>query len=591
MLLKYVVLSILIAVVSSKSDSFHEELLLKPLDNGKVYTYFQFTTLWNKSIETGNFDHCHLFPHALVEIIQTYEVQEIHISLTEGLWKHRYWGYSIAEAPPGAELWVWFKPGTVNIDKKWKGLTAALSGLLCASFNFIDQVNSVCPKLSFRPKGIESQQPLNTSRLRYATLPREIVCTENLTPWKKLLPCDSNKGISSLLNARYIHNTNYHSIGVHFRQICANGDCTKTKIELQQTVSLVYDLVILGGSLNEWSVRKLFGIGFFGACPVADSTDIFIDISDDNTELQQNPDEILTIVKGGQIIKYAVFNLESFSNLYVKNIQQKLPPRTPILHANRYIKEYGKEIGGIVTKIYNNHREPIDVIYFENIPWFVPIYYHTLKITSGSRIIKPKKTHYIPGKIRTRPYYLEVAFTLPPRSVTEISIDFDYMFLKWQEYPPDANHGFYVGSAVITAALPYARNYYSLPRTVSLIRESFNVSHSDGYIVQLRTESFILSLPTPDFSMPYNVICLSCTVVALAFGPIHNITTKRLRLSKQTNKSKLKMLFDLKFLFSNLKMLLDFKFLFGKLKTLFSKIFFLRRSTDSSPKVITEKKE
>lgn len=27
--------------------------------------------------------------------------------------------------------------------------------------------------------------------LRYATLPREIVCTENLTPWKKLLPCGS----------------------------------------------------------------------------------------------------------------------------------------------------------------------------------------------------------------------------------------------------------------------------------------------------------------------------------------------------------------------------------------------------------------
>lgn len=40
----------------------------------------------------------------------------------------------------------------------------------------------------------------------------------------------------------------------------------------------------------------------------------------------------------------------------------------------------------------------------------------------------------------------------------------------------------------------------------------------------------IITLPTPDFSMPYNVICLACTVVALAFGPLHNITTKSLRL-------------------------------------------------------------
>ena len=39
-----------------------------------------------------------------------------------------------------------------------------------------------------------------------------------------------------------------------------------------------------------------------------------------------------------------------------------------------------------------------------------------------------------------------------------------------------------------------------------------------------------MSLPTPDFSMPYNVICLACTVAALAFGPIHNITTKSLVL-------------------------------------------------------------
>ena len=30
--------------------------------------------------------------------------------------------------------------------------------------------------------------------------------------------------------------------------------------------------------------------------------------------------------------------------------------------------------------------------------------------------------------------------------------------------------------------------------------------------------------------MPYNVICLACTVAALAFGPLYNITTKQLVL-------------------------------------------------------------
>ena len=49
-------------------------------------------------------------------------------------------------------------------------------------------------------------------------------------------------------------------------------------------------------------------------------------------------------------------------------------------------------------------------------------------------------------------------------------------------------------------------------------------------MVQLYTEALLVNLPTPDFSMPYNVICLTCTVIALAFGPLANITTKGLTL-------------------------------------------------------------
>merc|ERR1711879_369664 len=49
-------------------------------------------------------------------------------------------------------------------------------------------------------------------------------------------------------------------------------------------------------------------------------------------------------------------------------------------------------------------------------------------------------------------------------------------------------------------------------------------------VVTLYSETLLVTLPTPDFSMPYNVICLACTVAALAFGPIHSITTKTLVL-------------------------------------------------------------
>lgn len=76
---------------------------------------------------------------------------------------------------------------------------------------------------------------------------------------------------------------------------------------------------------------------------------------------------------------------------------------------------------------------------------------------------------YLPGKERKSPYYLELIMRLPPHSVTKVSIDMDYLFLKWQEYPPDANHGFYMEPAVVTALLPIARNYTALPLDGSTI--------------------------------------------------------------------------------------------------------------------------
>lgn len=41
------------------------------------------------------------------------------------------------------------------------------------------------------PDGLLSPSGTDHYFLRYAVLPREVVCTENLTPWKKLLPCSS----------------------------------------------------------------------------------------------------------------------------------------------------------------------------------------------------------------------------------------------------------------------------------------------------------------------------------------------------------------------------------------------------------------
>lgn len=411
--------------------------------------------------------HCHLFPRSLGEIIARYQIEELHLSLTEGLWRHINWGYPVVDAPPGAEMYAWFSKDSKDVDFQWKELSETLSGLFCSSLNFIDSSNSLKPELSFRPSGISYNEHTNSSFIRYATLPREIVCTENLTPWKKLLPCDSKKGLSTLLNSGRLHNTNYHSLGIHFRSVCGDDKCNSKVFELKQTMSLVYDPEIVGS--RDWSVQKLFGQGLSSPCPLATSSHVYVDISSNISNpfiLTPAYDELETSLRGGSHISLAVYNLSKVKSMFNIAAIHTTPNKVmahipPPLHISRYIAGYGQERGALISYVTNNHWKPIDIVFMENIPWFLPVYLKTLKIMNKGEQIFPKSKHYIPGKGKSRPYHLEFTVRLPPKSITTVSIDFDYVFLKWQEYPPDANHGFYVGSAVVSAMLPVAKNYTS----------------------------------------------------------------------------------------------------------------------------------
>lgn len=477
-------------------------------------------------------ENCHLFPRALGEILNRHQVLELHISLTSGLWKYEQWGYPVVDASPGVELWAWFKNDVKDIDTQWKDMVAALSGLFCASLNFIEAANSYSPYYSLKPTSAFKDQ-INSTQLRYAALPREVVCTENLTPWKKLLPCGAKRGVASLLNSGHIHNNRYHSLGLKFRQICSTAYCKKPIVEVRQTVSLIYDQRIL--SSRNWSLRQLFGQGLFDSCPVASSSSIYVDLSLNQSlpfSLAPRPHEIVKSIRGGDkrnLAKYDVKKIRRVLNIELSFKKKDVVSvsTAPLLHASQYISTYGQESGYIVDKIHNNYWYSLDVVLFKNIPWYLPVYLHTLEIMSNGEEVTPLHIYYQPGMCRMRPYHLELLLRLPARSVTMVSLNFEYMFLRWQEYPPDANHGFYIGSSIVTARLPNARNYTGLPTAGSLMASTFNTSQP-GYPVYVRTESILLTLPTPDFSMPYNVICLACTVVALAFGPLHNITIKKM---------------------------------------------------------------
>lgn len=107
-----------------------------------------------------------------------------------------------------------FRHVSISIDERWKGLRNALSGLFCASLGSLDEQRTTSPAQSFDPEGMLPDWGI-PHRIRHATLPSENVCTENLTPFLKLLPCKSLSGIASLLNPHRLFDADWHGMGVH----------------------------------------------------------------------------------------------------------------------------------------------------------------------------------------------------------------------------------------------------------------------------------------------------------------------------------------------------------------------------------------
>ena len=199
------------------------------------------------------------------------------------------------------------------------------------------------------------------------------------------------------------------------------------------------------------------------------------------------------------------------------NVEPLVKPETPPLYAERSSTGHGAERGGVRTILTNpSPDQEVEFVYMESLPWFMRIYLHTLKTQVVEGAVKNGKgdivqeVYYRPALDRARGTQLEVKMRIPPASTVFLTYDFEKSILRYTEYPPDANRGFDVAAAVVTITSPKAAGS----------RSRFATSN-------LRTTTLLLSLPTPDFSMPYNVIIFTSTAIALAFGGMFNILVRR----------------------------------------------------------------
>lgn len=200
------------------------------------------------------------------------------------------------------------------------------------------------------------------------------------------------------------------------------------------------------------------------------------------------------------------FNIVLAKPTSVNEAQIHVKPDTPLLYAERSFTGHGQQHGGVQAILSNPSDTDVEFVYMESLPWFMRIYLHTLSTrisssTSDNATDIIKEVYYRPALDRTRGTQLEVLMRIPPYCTVFLTYDFEKAILRYTEYPPDANRGFDVAASVITTLHPKKSN--------------------------LRTTSLLLYLPTPDFSMPYNVIIFTSTAIALAFGGLYNILVRR----------------------------------------------------------------
>jgi GPI-anchor transamidase subunit T len=518
-------------------DKYDEILRFTPLPDGRIITTFQF----NISTDTSDIknNEYNLFPKSFGQILATTNVKTLSLILTKGSWDRNNFGDLEPSfiGPPGAELRATFFNKTLTqskseivVDKreKWKQLKAALGGIFCASLSTIDKTTTITGTRYVYPDQF------------YGMLQREMLCTENLVPLIKLLPCRSNAGLATLLAPTTVFQADFTSIGVNV-QVDANG----------RLIMSMNTILILNHAENVLIHNRQESI----PCPCATSSTIQVN-KPKWAEIQvasiiatkqmngesDNISKIITVSREPDQIScnsncylYDAFKNMSLSVMHgiPRDWQQLLIPalmvKNPLI-VQRSLAGTGRVKGGLVTKITNIGGNDVEIKYLDILPWYLQVYSHTLIVKLNDRIIangawrlwplknvnRNKRHPHIfvtPASREGPPSKIECLLTLKPGDSFSVEIQYLLMFLQFEKFPPDANRGFDIPSAVIQVRQVESGNREGGDET-----KHWNTVYTSGLMIEM---------PYPDFSMPYNVVTLTSTLMAFIGGTILNMLRRR----------------------------------------------------------------
>jgi GPI-anchor transamidase subunit T len=680
-----------------QNEEFNERLTIRPHEDQTTLVQFDFDTTTHvlaSSVSTqSSWRDFDIFPRALGEVLSSLGVSDMRLTLANGIWQASKWGAcdqthdmtvssrtsaqaqqshiphrSLSRcAAAGAQLWTEF--GMLDALAKqvtrgarddvvrskaeaWIQLQHALGGLFCSSLGSIGWNHTALLRCDHDPAACRSSgtNVRSTHHIRghdmrkafrfYGELAREAVCTENLTPWSKLLPCGAHKGIATLLDPLVLFDSAFQSISMETAVDCIVQSDTSKYVsrdlakclrlgkhpQTAHTTMLRYRLrlsvaaVMPSTSLNKHhtSRQPMQSNADSGTCAhgasrhsttdviphhriqlVRESTGAYHDRADKPlracglAQTSQVRIEFMPwfrrFAKRSGIPMYAIMkcmtgkkvlptitsssatfdlgaeatvDMHNFgfdwtrcdANLTAVEAARSADPCFETISriiSNRYIVGDDQRFGKLVVRVTNTHPHRTMAVHgSEILPSYLRVYFHSISASlsgddgietlahihfagtprtsslSNSSPDVPRVTIYAshPGSlIRTTRHSLKPSLdpmmnieelqlnatqiewhtTIPAGCEIRLVIAFEKVFGTIVSFPPDVHRG-----SDIPAGLLRYRIIQNAPT---------------GTWYRTVTNPLLVYLPSPDFSMPFNVIAFTSTALAFFFGSMFNV--------------------------------------------------------------------
>ncbi|CAE7623163.1 Pigt [Symbiodinium sp. CCMP2456] len=378
--------------------------------------------------------------------------------------------------------------------------------------------------------------------VRLASLPYEPVCTENLTPWLKLLPCGRHRGLAALLASLVLPAAEAPLLSLSL---------VTTRDELSTVISASLDVVLpsssedRAASLPDW--LKSFTERQVDHCPAAASSEIALWSPGDVPEIIQRLAESRVQPAGpgfrGQVSVFptrVLSQVENMAQLFMGFPEEARTTSKGLRVMRDMLSQEGRSerTHGRYLLRLSNHGTGRHVRFLDQLPFFIRPLWHTIRAVwrsdnsdevlelAGADALRHLALTFTASDGLRSPTDLSLTVDLSPGSSVSVFLDVLKNFIPFREFSYACEKGFDVAGAVwLDADLDVAGSGAVGSNIIAPLGPSLGQEAQPGRNWRLHfTEGMLVMVPMPDFSMPFNVIALSSTAVTFFFGSVFRIT-------------------------------------------------------------------